>query len=84
MSEESYFVFCDDRVNRDASASTTPVNLVFGFATTRPGEYHAWMLSYQAGRARLRPIAVNRLTTSASRVESEIESSILSSQPGAT
>jgi uncharacterized protein len=73
---ESYFVICDERVNRPESIAEGKVNLLFGFATIRPSDFHTCMVTHQAGNSRVRPVAVNRLATSQQRVEWEIETAI--------
>ncbi len=75
--EESYFAICDERVNGPDVIAAGAVQLLFGVAPVRPAEFNAWLLTFQSGRPRMRPIAVNRLATSQQRVEWEIESSIL-------
>ncbi len=77
--EDSYFVICDERVNRRETVAEGKIHLLFGIATARPAEFHAWLITYQGGSSRSRPVAVNRLATSRQRVEWEIETSILRS-----
>jgi phage tail sheath protein FI len=73
---ESYFVICDERVNRPESIAEGKVNLLFGFATIKPGDFHTCLVTHQPGNSRVRPVAVNRLATSQQRVEWEIETAI--------
>ncbi len=75
--DESHFVIADARVNRPQLVAEGKFNLLFGFATSKPGEYDTWLVTHQAGASRVRPVSVNRLTTSRHRVEWEIETSIL-------
>ncbi len=75
--EQSHFVICDERVNRPATIAEGKFNLLFGFATTKPGEFDTWLVTHQAGASRVRPVSVNRLATSRQRVGWEIETSIL-------
>jgi hypothetical protein len=75
--DESHFVIADVRVNRPPLVAEGKFNLLFGFATSKPGEYDTWLVTHQAGASRVRPVSVNRLTTSRHRVEWEIETSIL-------
>jgi uncharacterized protein len=74
---ESHFVICDERVNRPETIAEGKLNLLFGFATSKPGEFDAWLVTHQAGGSRARPVSVNRLATSRQRVGWEIETSIL-------
>jgi phage tail sheath protein FI len=75
--DESYFVIGDERVNRPSLVAEGKFNLLFGFATGKPGEFDTWLVTHQAGASRVRPVSVNRATTSKHRVEWEIETSIL-------
>jgi uncharacterized protein len=62
-SEESYLVICDERVNRAETVAQGKTHLLFGIATAKPGVFHAWMIAYQQGASRARPVAVNPLAT---------------------
>jgi uncharacterized protein len=75
--DESHFVIADERVNRAQTVAAGKFNLLFGFATSKPGEFDTWLVTHQAGASRVRPVSVNRATTSRRRVEWEIETSIL-------
>jgi uncharacterized protein len=75
--DESHFVIADERVNRAQTVAEGKFNLLFGFATSKPGEFDTWLVTHQAGASRVRPVSVNRATTSRHRVEWEIETSIL-------
>jgi hypothetical protein len=74
---DRHFVICDERVNRPDTVADGRVNLLFGFATTRPGEFDAWLVTHQPAASRVRPVSVNRQATSRQRVEWEIETTIL-------
>ena len=76
-SGDRYFVICDERVNRPDTVADGRVNLLFGFATSRPGEFDAWLVTHHPAASRVRPVSVNRLATSRQRVEWEIETTIL-------
>jgi len=75
--DESHFAIADDRVNREQSVAEGKFNLLFGFATSKPGEFDTWMVTHHPGATRVRPVSVNRLQTSRNRVEWEIETAIL-------
>ena len=74
---DSHFVICDERVNGAQSLAEGKFNLLFGFATTRPGEFDTWLVTHRAGASRVRPVSVNRSATARQRVEWEIQTSIL-------
>jgi uncharacterized protein len=76
-SEETHFVIADERVNRPQTLAEGKFNLLFGFATSKPGEFDTWMVTHRAGASRVRPVSVNRSATAGKRVEWEIETSIL-------
>jgi phage tail sheath protein FI len=76
--EESYFVICDERVNEARTVAEGKVKVLFGIAITKPGDFHAWLVTHQPGGASTcRPSYPNRQTTSGRRVEWEIETAIL-------
>jgi len=75
--EESYFVICDERVNTPGSVAQGKVKLLYGFALTRPCDFHACLVTHQSGGSHVRTVSANRQTTSQRRLEWEIETSIL-------
>jgi len=75
--DESHFAIADDRVNREQTVADGKFNLLYGFATSKPGEFDAWLLTHHPAASRIRPVSVNRLQTSRNRVEWEIETAIL-------
>jgi hypothetical protein len=75
--EQSYFVVCDERINTEETLRLGKVNLAFGFAATKPGEYHAFVVTHQPSGSRAKEISVNRFANYSPSVDLEIESSIL-------
>jgi hypothetical protein len=75
--DESHFAIADDRVNREQTVADGNFNLLYGFATSKPGEFDTWMVTHHPASSRVRPVSVNRLATSRHRVEWEIETAIL-------
>ena len=75
--EQTHFVIADERVNRRETLAEGKFNLLFGFATSKPGELDTWLVTHRAGASRVRPVSVNRSATSKQRVEWEIETAIL-------
>ena len=75
--EESYFVICDERVNTPESVSQGKVKILYGFALTRPCDFHACLVTHQNGGSQVRTVSANRQATSQRRLEWEIETSIL-------
>jgi hypothetical protein len=76
---EAYFVICDGRLNDAEVRAAGKLHILFGIAGSRPGEYHAWLLTHQSGSSRVRQVSVNRLATAGARVTREIETSLLRS-----
>jgi uncharacterized protein len=76
-SDESHFVIADERVNRPQTLAEGKFNLLFGFATAKPGAFDTWLVTHRPGLSRVRPVSVNRSATSKNRVEWEIETAIL-------
>ena len=60
-SRESYFVVCDERINHAQSVGAGRVNLLFGIAARRAGEFDTWLVSHHPASSRARPVSVNRL-----------------------
>lgn len=77
QAEETHFVIADERVNRPQTLAEGKFNLLFGFATSKPGAFDTWLVTHRAGASRVRPVTVNRSATSRNRVEWEIETAIL-------
>jgi hypothetical protein len=75
--EHSYFAVCDGRINNEETLRLGKVNLAFGFAASKPGEYHAFLVTHSPSGSRTRPITVNRFANYSPSVDLEIESSIL-------
>ncbi|HNS27720.1 MAG TPA: hypothetical protein PKN91_06315 [Steroidobacteraceae bacterium] len=74
---ERWFVICDERLNPPESVAAGKVHLLLGFAPMRSGDFHAFLVTHQAGSSSVRPVSVNRLATSGEQVEEEIETAIL-------
>jgi phage tail sheath protein FI len=75
--DASYFVVCDERINNEETQRLGKINLAFGFAASKPGEYHAFLVTHQPGSSRTKSISVNRFANYSPSVDHEIESSIL-------
>ncbi|MFT3906279.1 MAG: hypothetical protein QM718_08250 [Steroidobacteraceae bacterium] len=73
--EESYFVICDHRLNDRQDAQR--VKLLYGFAASRPGDFHAFLLVHASSGSHTAVVSVNRLATGGQRLKEEIETSIL-------
>ena len=56
---DRWYVLCDERVNREQHRERGIVNLLFGFAAARPGEFHAFLVSHRAGGSRVQPVSPN-------------------------
>jgi hypothetical protein len=75
--EQSYFVICDERINNEESMRAGKINHACGFAATKPGEYHAFIVTHEPSGSRAKVISVNRFANYSPSVDLEIESSIL-------
>jgi uncharacterized protein len=75
--EQSYFVVCDERINTAETMKLGRINLAFGFAASKPGEYHAFLVTHEPGSSRTRPIIFNRFAHYSPSIDQEIETSIL-------
>lgn len=59
-SEENFFVVCDQRVNSPETPQGGPVQLLCGFAISRPGDFHAFLVQHALAGSSVRPVSVNR------------------------
>jgi hypothetical protein len=57
---ETHFAICDERINPPAMQAEGKLNLLFGFATSKPGSFDTWLVTHRAGSSRVRPVSVNR------------------------
>jgi hypothetical protein len=70
-------VVCDARINNEETLRAGKINLAYGFAASKPGEYHAFLVTHQLTGSRTRSISVNRFAHFSPSVDEEISSSIL-------
>lgn len=75
--EEGYFVVCDERINTTETIRAGKFNLAFGFAASKPGDYHVFLVTHCPAGSRTRPITMNRFANYSPSVDEEINSSIL-------
>ncbi len=66
---ERYFVVCDERINDALSVAAGRINLLFGIAARRPGEFDTWLVSHDPSVSRARSVSVNRLATAGGQPE---------------
>jgi phage tail sheath protein FI len=58
--EENYFVICDERVNDTEHVAAGRFQLVFGFASSRAGDFQTFLVTHEPGRSSVRLTSVNR------------------------
>jgi hypothetical protein len=58
--EENYFVICDRRLNGPGQAAAGSFQLLFGFAVSKPGEFHTCLVHHGLTGSSVRPVSVNR------------------------
>lgn len=75
--EESYFAICDERVNEPHAVAAGKIKVLFGFAITKPCDFHAFLVTHHAGASRCRPVSPNRFATAPDRLQWEIETAVL-------
>ncbi|NNM61761.1 MAG: phage tail sheath family protein [Steroidobacteraceae bacterium] len=59
--EDAFFVICDRRVNAQATDADQGLNLLMGFAASRPGEFHSYRIHHGPGGSAARAVTLNRL-----------------------
>ena len=57
--EENYFVICDQRLNDPAHAPAAGLQLLFGFAVSKPGDFQACLVNHRPTGSSVRPVSVN-------------------------
>jgi phage tail sheath protein FI len=58
---KAYFVITDQRINTEYETLLGMVNILVGFAASRPGEYHTHLITHSSTGSTIKPIAVNPL-----------------------
>jgi phage tail sheath protein FI len=58
--EDNYFVICDERLNDHAHVSSGQFQLLFGFASSRPGSFQTCLVTHQPAGSAVRVVSVNR------------------------
>jgi hypothetical protein len=81
---ERYFVICDARLNRPPVQAEGRLDLLFGFAAARAGEFHSFLVTQKPGGSSVRSVTVNRLATPGRRFEESIETALLRGLVGST
>jgi phage tail sheath protein FI len=71
--DDRWFVVCDERINRDCDRVAGVVNLLFGFAAARPGQFHSYLLSHRAGGSSIKPVRLNRFQARTVQPESLLD-----------
>jgi len=56
---DRWFVLCDERVNPVRHREQGIVKLMFGFPASRPGGFHAYLVTHQAGGSRVQQVSPN-------------------------
>jgi hypothetical protein len=57
---ENYFVVCDERLNDPAAVARGQLQLLFGFAISRAGEFETCLVTHQPAGSSVRAVSVNR------------------------
>ena len=57
---ENYYVVCDQRLNTADDVARGRFQLLFGFATLRPGEFQSYLVTQQPDGSSARAASVNR------------------------
>ena len=58
--QQKYFVICDERLNDASQVAAGRFQLLFGFASSRPAEFQAYLVTQERGGGSVRPASVNR------------------------
>jgi len=55
----AYFVVTDERVNSARETLLGRVSILVGFAASRPGEFHAYLVTHSTSGSTIKPVSVN-------------------------
>lgn len=58
--DAAYFAICDERINPGRNDGDWNVHILIGFAATRAGEFHTYLISHGAASSRVQPVSLNR------------------------
>jgi phage tail sheath protein FI len=59
--QQKYFVICDERLNDASQVAAGRFQLLFGFASSRPADFQAYLVTQErGGGGGVRPVSVNR------------------------
>lgn len=75
--EDSYVVICDARLNGSEALAAGELYLLYGIATTTPGEFSGWLLTLRGRAARVRQVSIGQLFDCSRRSPDEVETVIL-------
>ena len=65
LPDQAWFAISDERVNPERQVAG--VQVLFGYAAGREGEWHCWLLSHGAQGSRVQPVSLNRLHSAGGR-----------------
>jgi phage tail sheath protein FI len=71
---QEFFVICDERINDMAPKVVAGVNILVGFASSQPEQYHTFMLCHSLLGSCVRTVAVNRYDTPSNFEDVELTS----------
>jgi hypothetical protein len=57
---ENYFIVCDERLNEPAAVARGQLQLLFGFAVSRAGDFETSLVTHQSAGSSVRAVSVNR------------------------
>lgn len=57
---DNHFVICDQRLNDETVVAAGQLQLLYGFALSRPGEFQTFLLCHQRDGSSTRAVSVNR------------------------
>lgn len=75
--EDSYFVVCDERVNKAGSGGRAEVRILFGYADRHPCDFQSFLVTHRIDGSQVRAASVNRLMTGPRRTAPALEDAML-------
>jgi hypothetical protein len=60
---QEFFVICDERINAVIPDAAAEINILVGYASLQPDQYHTFMITHAVTGSHTRMVAVNRYET---------------------
>lgn len=77
---QEFFVICDERINAVTPDAAAEINILVGYASLQPDQYHTFMITHALTGSHTRMVAVNRYETPSRFDDLELTGTLLALQ----